>query len=161
MLYQNYLVIEQVKNMKGILGWYLRRVLKEDAIEKQVLGLFEKAEKSKKSTYFYRGALLPTKYIKEHYALNREDYVKLLKAYKGKILAITGKADVQADYRKLDDISNLDNATTYTPLKVNHLMKEIDGEPNILNVKKEYKKLFKKEIDKGVKEKIKDFISKI
>lgn len=161
MLYQNYLVIEQVKNMKGILGWYLRKILKKEDIEKQVLGLFEKAEKSKKSTYLYRGALLPTKYIKEHYALNREDYVKLLKAYKGKILAITGKADVQADYRKLDDISNLDNANTYTPLKVNHLMKEIDGEPNILNVKKEYKKLFKKEIDIGVKEKIKDFMSKI
>ena len=136
MLYQNYLVIEQARNMKGILGWYLRKILKEDAIEKQVLGLFEKAEKSKKSTYFYRGAILPTKYIKEHHTLNREDYVKLLKAYKGKILAITGKSDVQADYRKLDDISNLENVTIYTPLKVNHLMKEIDGESDILNIKK-------------------------
>lgn len=161
MLYQNYLVIEQVKNMKGILGWYLRKVLKEDTIEKQVSGIFEKAEQSKKLTYFYRGAILPAKYIREHNALNREDYVKLLKAYKGKILAITGKSDVQADYRRLDDISNLDNVTTYAPLKVNHLMKEIDGESNILNVKKEYKKIFKKEIDKGVKEKIKDFMSKI
>ena len=161
MLYQNYLVIEQAKNMKGILGWYLRKILKEDDIEKQVLGLFEKAEQSKKSTYFYRGALFPTKYIREHHALNREDYVKLLKAYKGKILAITGKSDVQADYRKLDDISNIDNVTIYTPLKVNHLMKEIDGESNILNVKKEYKKVLKKEIDKGVKERIKDFMSQI
>lgn len=161
MLYQNYLVIEQVRNMKGILGWYLRKVLKEDAIEKQVSDIFEKAEQSKKSTYFYRGALLPTKYMKEHYTLNSEDYVKLLKAYKGRILAITGKSDVQADYRKLDDISNLDNVTIYTPLKVNHLIKEIDGESDILNIKKEYKKILKKEIDKGVKEKIKDFMSKI
>ena len=161
MLYQNYLVIEQVKDMRGILGWYLRKVINKDAIEKQVLGLFEKAEQSKKLTYFYRGALLPTKYIKEHYALNSEDYVKLLKAYKGKILAITGKADLQADYRKLDDISNLDNATIYTPLNVNHLMKGIDGDTSILNIKKEYKKIFRKEIDKGVKEKIKDFMTYI
>ena len=161
MLYQNYLVIEQAQNMKGILGWYLKRVLKKDMIEKQVLGIFEKAEKTKKSTYFYRGALLPTKYMKEHHALNNEEYVKLLKAYKGKILAITGKADVQADYRRLEDISNLDNVTTYTPLKVNHLMKETDRKPNILNVKKEYKKVLKKELDKGVKEKIKDFMSEI
>lgn len=161
MLYQNYLVIEQVKDMKGILGWYLRKILKKEDIEKQVLGLFEKAEKSKKSTYFYRGALFPTKYIREHYTLNKEDYVKLLKSYKGKILAITGKADVQADYRRLEDISNLDNVIIYTPLKVNHLMKEIDGEPNILNVKKEYKKILKKEIDKVVKDKINNFISEI
>ena len=40
-------------------------------------------------------------------------------------------------------------------------MKEIDGETNILNIKKEYKKIFRKEIDKGVKDQIKDFISKI
>lgn len=161
MLYQNYLVIEQVRNMKGILGWYLRKILKKDTIEKQVSGIFEKAEKSKKLTYFCRGALLPTKYMKEHHDLNSEDYIELLKVYKGKILAITGRADVQADYRRLEEISSLDNITTYTPLKVNHLMKEIDGESNILNVKKEYKKIFKKEIDKGVKEKIKDFMSEI
>lgn len=161
MLYQNYLVVDQVKDMKGILGWYLRKSLKKDTIEKQVSEIFEKANKTSKQTYFYKGALLPTKYIREHYNLNSEDYVKLLKAYKGKILAITGKADVQADYRRLEDISSLDNATIYTPLNVNHLMKEIDGEPNILNVKKEYKKIFKKEIDKGVKEKIKDFMSEI
>ena len=29
MLYQNYLVIEQVQDMKGILGWYLRKNLKK------------------------------------------------------------------------------------------------------------------------------------
>ena len=161
MLYQNYLVVEEVKNMKGILGWYLRKLIKEDAIEKQVLGMFKKAEASKKDTYFYRGSILPSNYMKEHYSLSSEDYVNLLKAYKGKILAITGKSDVQADYTKLEHISNLDNTTIYTPLKVNHLMKEIDGETNILNIKKEYKKVFKKEIDKGVKDKIKNFISKI
>jgi len=161
MIYQNYLVVEQAEDMKGILGWYLRKALKKDTIEKQVLGLFEKAERSKKQTYFYRGAFLPTKYMREHYALNSDDYVELLKAYKGKILAITGKADVQADYRRLEEISNLDNTTIYMPLNVNHLMKEINGEPNILNIKKEYKKVFTKEIDKGVKEKIKDFMTDI
>ena len=161
MLYQNYLVVEEVNNMKGILGWYLIKLIKEETIEKQVLGIFKKAESSKKDTYFYRGTFLPTKYMKEHYALNSEDYIKLLKAYKGQILAITGKADVQADYTKLEDISNLDNVTIYTPINVNHLMKEIDGDTSILNIKKEYKKLFKKEIAKGVKDKIKDFISKI
>ena len=46
MLYQNYLVIEQVQNMKGILGWYLRKVLKKEKIEKEVSDIYERAEKT-------------------------------------------------------------------------------------------------------------------
>ena len=50
MLYQNYLVLEHVKDMKGILGWFLRKTLKPDKIEEQVSGLFNKAEQTKKDT---------------------------------------------------------------------------------------------------------------
>ena len=140
-LYQNYLVLEQVNNMKGILGWYLRKVLKKDIIDKQVNELFERADKSNKQRYFYRGMLFSTKYMKEHYKLTSEEYVKLLKEYKGKVLAITGQSDVQADYRRLDMIKDMDNVVVYTPENINHLMREIDNEPNIINVKKEYKKV--------------------
>ena len=35
MMYQNYLVLEQVKDMKGILGWFLRKTLKKENIEKR------------------------------------------------------------------------------------------------------------------------------
>lgn len=37
----------------------------------------------------------------------KEDYIALLKAYKGKRLAITG----QSDYRVLEDISLIDGVT--------------------------------------------------
>ena len=92
MLYQNYLILDQVKDMKGILGWYLRKVLKKETIEKQVTEMFEKARSSKKPVYFYRGAFIPTKYMQEHERLTKERYIELLKAYKGHVLAITGKA---------------------------------------------------------------------
>ena len=161
MLYQNYLVLEQVKDMKGILGWYLRKVLNKVDIEKQVSELYERAEKSDKPRYFYRGAFLSTKYIKEHNSLTKDDYIKLLKTYKGKILAITGKSDVQADYRALQYLSNMDEITVYTPEQVNHVLREVDGESNIMNVKKEYKLSFKNPISLKIKNSIKDWSSKL
>lgn len=160
-LYQNYLVLEEVKDMKGPLGWYLRKVLNKEQIDKQVFDLFDKAEKTDKERYFYRGAFFSTKYMREHFSLTNEEYVELLKEYKGKVLAITGKSDVQADYRRLDDILGVDGITVSTPDNVNHLLKEVDGETSILNVKKEYKKVFKKEISPSVKATIKDWMKNI
>ena len=79
---------------------------------------------------------LSTKYMNEHNALTNEDYLDLLKVYKGKILAITGKCDVQADYKKLDDFSCIDGVTVCAPERVNHVLRNIDGNSNIMNVKK-------------------------
>ena len=158
LLYQNYLVFEQVQDMRGILGWYLRKVLTKDRIEKQVIDLFNKASKSDKSRFFYNGGFFNTKYMQEHDALSNQEYVNMLKEYKGKVLAITGMADIQADYRKLDSINGI---TTYTPEKVNHVMREIDGEPDILNAKKEYKKVLKKDIHQGVKDTIRKWTSQL
>lgn len=161
LLYQNYLVFEQVQDMKGILGWYLRKVLTKDRIEKQVTDLFDKASKSEKSRFFYNGGFFNTKYMKEHNALTNEEYIKMLKNYKGKVLAITGKADIQADYKQLDNISSYEGVTIYTPEKVNHVMREVDGEPNIFNIKKDYKKVLKKDIYQEVKNTINNWMTKI
>lgn len=154
MLYQNYLVIEQVKNMKGILGWFLRKTLKNTNVEKQVSDIYEKAEIASKETYFYNGTLLNTKYMREHNALTGEDYINLLKAYKGKILAITGQLDVQADYKTLERISDIEGVNISTPKELNHILRETDKEPNIMNIKKEYKVLLKKTISPIIKETI-------
>ena len=161
MMYQNYLVLDQVKDMKGILGWFLRKTLKKESIEKQISDFFLKAEHSKKNVYFYKGSIIPTKYTREHNALTKEDFIELLKAYKGKILALTGKADVQADYRVLDEISSFDNVTISTPEQVNHVLRDVDGESNIINIKKEYKLSFKKPISTKIKKSIKDWTEKL
>ena len=160
MLYQNYLVVEQAKDMKGLLGWFLRKTLKKESIEKQVSDMFDKAEKSKKEIFFYKGSFIPTKYMREHHELTNEEYLKLLKDYKGKILAITGKSDVQADCSVLDVIDG-DDVTISVPENVNHLLKEQEEKSDILNVKKIYKKSFKKEIAPSVKLTIKDWMNKI
>lgn len=161
MMYQNYLVLDQVKDMRGILGWFLRKILKKESIEKQISDFFLKAEHSKNNMYFYKGSILPTKYIREHNALTKEDYIELLKAYKGKILALTGKSDVQADYRVLEEISSFDNVTISTPEQVNHVLRDVDGQSNIMNIKKEYKLSFKKPISSKIRDSIKDWSEKL
>ena len=99
--------------------------------------------------------------MKEHYTLNSEDYVKLLKAYKGKILAITGKADVQADYKALEEISQLDHVTIYTPEQINHILRDTEGKSNIMNIKKEYKLSFKKRISPKIENPIRNRINEL
>lgn len=161
MMYQNYLILDQVKDMKGILGCFLRKTIKKESIEKQISDFFLKAEHSKKNIFFYKGSIIPTKYIREHNALTKECFIELLKAYKGKVLAITGQSDVQADYRVLEEISSLDNITTDTPEQVNHILRDVDGESNIINIKKEYKLSFKKPISTKIKNSIKDWSGKL
>ena len=160
-LYQNHLVLQEVKDMKGVLGWFLRKVIKKELVDKQVEELFSKAEQSKKDTYFYKGAIIPVKYMREHNALNGEDYAKLLKEYEGEVLAITGKADVQADYRRLDDVQELYNITISTPDRLNHMLRDVDGEVSIMNIKKEYMKCLKKEISPSIRSTISDWSSKL
>lgn len=161
MVYQNYLVLEQVKDMKGLLGWFLRKVIKKENIDKQISELFLKAEQTNKDKFFYKGSVIPTKYIKEHNILTKEEYIKLLKSYKGKVLAITGKSDVQADYRVLDEILSFDDVVVYTPEQVNHFLKDVDGESNIMNIKKEYKLSFEKPISLKIKNPIKEWSSNL
>ena len=84
---------------------------------------------------------------KERYSLNEDekllDEKKILKRYQGDILAITGTADLQADYKKLDTLQLLPNATTYAPENINHMLKKVTGNNSIIDVMKQYQKQIK------------------
>lgn len=159
--YQNYLIVDQVKDMKGILGWFLRKLVKEDKIEKQLDELYEKAERCKKDTFFYKGSIIPAKYMREHGRLTTKEYLELLKSYKGKVLAITGKSDVQADYRKLELLEGLESVSIETPKGINHLLRDTDNEPDILNIKKEYARTLKQPISSKISNSIREWSKEI
>ena len=55
----------------------------------------------------------------------------------------------------------MENATICTPEKLNHMLRDNDNEPSIMNVKKEYKKCFKKSISSDLKNIINDFMKKV
>lgn len=154
LIYQNCLVLDKFENKKGLLAWYIRKILTKEKINKQFNDLFEKASKSSKERYFFNGGLFNTKYMKEHGSLTNADFINILKAYNGNILAITGTSDLSADYTTLNEISDLKNATIYTPQNVNHILREIDDDNDIMKAKKQYKRLCKNPIHKETLDKI-------
>ena len=48
--------------------------------------MYLKADACQKDKFFFNGSILPTKYVREHGELSSEDYIKILRAYKGRIL---------------------------------------------------------------------------
>lgn len=158
MQYQNYKVLDEFKNKKGLIAWIVKKTLNKEKIQKQLNSLYEKARNAKRNTFFFNGAFLPSKWIKEHGDLSDEDYIKMIEEYNGQVLAITGDADLQADCTCLDRIKEFENVVTYVPENVNHILREIDGENSILTVKKQYKKSFKKPIHEGIKKQIEEFL---
>lgn len=154
LLYQNYLLLDKYQNKKGLMAWYIRKVLTKEKIDKQINGLFDKSNKANKPRYFFNGAFFSTKYMKEHNSLIDDDFINLLKNYKGHILAITGTADLSANYHTLEKISNLDNTTIFIPNNVNHILRKIDDDNDIMKVKKQYKRLSQKPIDEETKQTI-------
>ena len=96
--------------------------------------------------------------MKEHGELTNEDFIKMIEEYNGKVLAITGQADLQADYTYLDKIAEFENVTTYTPEKVNHMLKEIDDDNSFLTVQKQYKRLVKNPMHEETQKQIEEFL---
>lgn len=160
MEFQNYQTIDELTQKKGFLGWYISKLINKEKVKKQLTAVFEKAQKAKGDTFFYRGAFLPTKWLKEHGQLTDEDFIKMIETYNGQVLAITGKCDLQADYSSLDRIAEFENVTTYTPDNVNHILREIDDNNSYLSVQKQYKRLARNPIHKATQDKIEEFLEK-
>ena len=143
MHYQNDITLNEAKNGKGFLYWLIRKTTKPEKVHKQVDDIYAKAEKSTKDKFFFNGIFLGTKYIKEHNSRTGDDYIEILKNYDGKVLAITGTKDLQVDYHLLEKLNKLENSETFAPEGVNHILREVDDNNSILNVKKQYKRLSK------------------
>lgn len=158
MEYQNIELLNEFKNKKGFLAWFINKTMSKEKVKKQINTFYEKAKNAKKDTFFFKGASLPAKWIKEHGDLTDEDYIKMIEEYNGKVLAITGRADLQADYTCLDKIAEFENVTTYAPERVNHMLKEIDDNNSILTVQKQYKRLVKNPMHKGTQSQIEKFL---
>lgn len=158
LIYQNTKIIDMNKDKKGLFSLYINKVLTKEKIEKQFNNLFLKATKSKKDRYFFNGAFFNTKYMMEHGRLDDNDFINTLKQYKGNILMITGKSDLNMNYNNLYSLNGIKNVTIYTPEGINHILRKIDTEQNIFNMKNEYIRYSKKEIDRDVIKVIKEWL---
>ena len=82
----------------------------------------------------------------------------MIEEYNGKVLAITGQADLQADYTCLDKIEEFENVMTYTPENVNHMIREIDDDNSYMTMQKQYKRLAKNPIHEDSQSQIEKFL---
>ena len=147
MYYQNDRIISEAENGTGFTNWLLRKMVNREKVNAQVEAVYDKANKSNKDMFFYRGSFLPTRYVQEHGALRGADYIDKIKAFKGKVLAITGTGDIQADYQVLEGLNDAKNVSVYAPEGVNHILREVDDNNSMLTYMKQYKRLSKQPLD--------------
>ena len=145
--YQNDRLISEAESGKGFVYWLMRKTANRDKVNQQVDDVYNKANKSNKNMFFYRGAILPTRYIQEHGALTGADFIDKVKAFDGKVLAITGTGDIQADYQAMSGLIGVDNITVRAPEDVNHILRRIDDNNSMLTYMKQYKRLSKQPLN--------------
>ena len=156
--YQNRLMAEELPNMKGLAGTIMRRSFD---LKKQLAvidEMFRKSKETNKEKVYVKGAGMPAKWLREHGSYTSEDYAEILKKYGKPVLAITGKADFQADFRRLDAIQAESRISCFAPEGLTHILRVNDGDNSILNVKKTYRRLIKEPIDAELIKTIKDWL---
>lgn len=139
--YQNSIIVEEVKKMRGLKGAILRLVLSEKKLQKQQDDLYDKMVSSTGDTIRVQFKKMPAKWFREHFSYSNEDILKLLSQANCSILAITGDKDVQANVKDLKKVEalNKDNIKCVPIEKMDHMLKEFKGEKTILNLIKQYK----------------------
>ena len=156
--YQSMLAGKEFESKKGIKGALLRRLSSEDKINSNQDEMFSKADASDGDTMRFKGMKMSAKWLREHESHTSEDYVRILKDCGKPVLAITGTADVQADYHALEAFGDAGNVTVYAPERVNHILREIDDDNEITGLSKQYKRLASRPIYEGIKHIIRSWL---
>jgi hypothetical protein len=156
--YQNRLMGDELPFMKGLTGAIMRKSFDLNKQLALVDDMFRKSKETTKEKVYIKGAGMPAKWLREHGSYTSEDFANILKQYKKPVLAITGKADFQADYHRLDALRAESHIRCFAPEGLTHILRVNDGDNSILNVKKTYRRLIKEPIDAELIKTIKDWL---
>lgn len=159
--YQNRLAVNKFQNKKGLIGVIIRKSMTQEKADAKVNAMFEKCSETDKDRLFFGGSILNAKWIREHNSYTSEDFVSLLKKYGKPVLAITGKADLSADFRQLELLKDVPFIECYAPEKVNHILRVVDDNNSMMTVKKQYLRLSKQPVHSEIKEKISSWLKSL
>lgn len=149
LLYQNRLLAEEAEKKTGLLGMILRRQTSGEKTNAKVESLFQKCAATDKERIFFGGAMMNAKWLREHNVYTSKSFVDMVNGFAKPVLAITGTADQQADYRCLEAFSKMKHVQTYAPQNVNHILRLVDDDNSMLTVQKQYKRLAKQPVHGG------------
>ena len=158
LLYQNRLAVEEFRTKKGLLGLLLKGQANQEKMDAKVEALFSKCMNAQKDRVFFGGVMMNAKWVSEHGSYTSEDFVKMLGDFGKPVLAITGTADLSADYRTLQMFGDMKHVQTYAPESVNHMLRVIDDGNSMMTVQKQYKRLASQPIHKETEEVIKQWL---
>ena len=139
--YQDTLLLNESKELKGLKGWFWRIKINEKNYLKETNTIFEKAIKTDKDTIRVKGKKLPAKWIREHDEYTVDILDDLLKESGCPALVIVGDKDVQCDPQGIKKVNsfNKEHITAILISNMDHILREYSGERKIIDLIKQYK----------------------
>mmetsp|Transcript_9544 Transcript_9544/g.28651 ORF Transcript_9544/g.28651 Transcript_9544/m.28651 type:complete len:343 (-) Transcript_9544:103-1131(-) len=146
--------LAEVQREKGLKGWLLRKVLTKDKLDRQYEDIITKinAEDQPDFVSTHCGlAKTPAKWFREHMAIDARKI--LAENTKCHVLAVTGCKDVQVrdEFCMPDRASVLvpkaESIEVHRPENLTHVLRSLDSESKILNVRADYARLAKLPLD--------------
>lgn len=140
--YQNYLVLQQIKHMKGFKGWLYNRLVNENNYMNNIINMFHKACKTNKDVIRIQGMKIPAKWAREHAQYSEKILTDILASAEFPILAVTGEDDIQAPPEDISRLASLhkDHLTSVQIPHMSHVLRVCDGKYDMLAIAKHYKK---------------------
>jgi pimeloyl-ACP methyl ester carboxylesterase len=160
---QNLVILDEIKTMKGVKGFLLKKLVTKEKLMKNQNKIFKKIENSTKPVIRIQVIKMNAKWMREHFQYNDQMILETLKTTKIKTLCITGDKDVQADARDLLSVKGLKNPMVITKVipNMDHILRYYDGNKSILNIKKQYKKEVNLPLHNELVEVIKEYCNTI
>lgn len=155
--YQQELAYAELKKLRGFKGFIIRTFNVVEKARKKNDAFMEKALNSNKDVIRVGLDRVSRLWLKEHYTYDLfEDYTKITCP----VLAITGKRDIQADYKALENLPKYITSPleTYAIENMNHGLKEQTKAMSILQAKKGYKEDIGKELHHELKSVLKRWL---
>ncbi len=160
--YQNRMAVENYRSKKGLIGLLGRIGVSQEKARYEVERFFERAAKKDappQTEFSTSGGYFSTAWVKQHGELTSSALVDMIEAYGKPVLAITGTADLSADYNFLEAFKGMKHVQIYTPANVNHQLRELDSPNDFFNSQLQYVRLATQPIHDGTEDVLYDWFS--
>jgi len=157
MALQRTTLANEVQTMPGPTGWILRRLLTKEKLDKKYDDFMKQVNDDDEPDFVSLQCGLvkqPAKWIREHASYNVEE--ALSKHVTCHCLAITGQKDFQVRNefctrgKASELVPNAASVEVHRPVNLTHLLRSMEGEAKMMNMKKDYKEMSKLPFDEEV-----------
>lgn len=154
---QQELVYSELGKLNGFKGFLIKKLKVAEKLRKKNETFLKKVLNSEKDIMRINFVRISSKWLREHFTYDLYgEYTKITCS----VLAITGKRDIQADYKALEILPTYIRSSleTYVIENMNHGLKEQNDDLSILEAKKQFKKDMNKDLHHELKLRISNWL---